>query len=102
SLSIEAPSRLAVGFRRIPPDLPIETSKVGDRFDQVSDGYLVAGAEVDRLRTVVSFCGENDSFGRIIGIEELPRSGPGTPDIEDTMPADTGIDAFLDQRRDNV
>src|SRR5438105_6538703 len=99
---IEAATRLAVGFGRVPADRAFETGELANLLCQLADGNFLTGAEVDRGPLVVVFGSQGDPSGRVANEEKFAGRGAGPPDFEVVEAGVTGCDRFTDQCRDHV
>jgi len=59
-------------------------------------------AEVDRLRLVVALGAQHDPLGGVLDEQEFTRRVPRSPDLDLRGARLTRVDAFLDQRRNDV
>src|SRR5438552_15615102 len=62
---IQAAARLAVRFRGVPPDFPLEAAQLANHFHHGANGDFLPGANVDRLRFVIMLSGEHDGLGGV-------------------------------------
>src|SRR5579872_1946097 len=79
---VQAPPRLPVGLRRIPAKFAGKAAQIANHLGQLSDGGFLPGADVDRLRFVVTFGGQRDGLRCVAHEKELSRSGSGPPDVD--------------------
>src|SRR3989442_2331020 len=99
---VELAARLAVRLARVPPDGAAEPGRLGDELDQLADADFEGGAEVDRIGPVVALGGQDDAFGRVLDVQELPRRCAIAPHHDLGGAGVARLDALLDQRRDHV
>ena len=99
---VQRPARLAIRLGGIPADLAVVSRQAGDQLDQVADGDLVPDAEVHRLGAVVSLGSQDDPFRRVSHVQELARRGAGAPHLDVVQAGLAGIDALLDERRNDM
>jgi hypothetical protein len=69
---VQTPSRLAVGFGRVPDNFTGKTGQAGNLFHEIFNGYLKTCPDIDRLVFVVLFSRQDNPLGRIRGIDKLP------------------------------
>ena len=70
---------LTVGPMGIPLDTTGEAAQFGDQHRKIGDSDFLAGAEIDRLRIVVKFCGFDDPLGCVVHVEEFSASTAASP-----------------------
>src|SRR3954469_25585922 len=68
---VDTATRLTVRLRRVPPDLAVEADGLDDELDELFDRQLLIGAEVHRVRSLVTLGREHDAFPRVVDVEEL-------------------------------
>ena len=101
-LDVEPAPRLAVRLRVVPDDLAGVAGRLGDHGRELADRDLVAGAEVDRVRTVVVLRGQPEALGAILDVEELPRRRAVTPEHDRLVAALGRLEHPPDQGRDHM
>src|SRR5205823_3869863 len=99
---VEAAPRLPVGSIGIPDHLTLEAGFGRDGADELLDGDLTTGTEIDGLDPGEAGRGEHDPIGRVGDVEELPRGAPRAPNLDPVAASFDGVHALLDQRRDDV
>ena len=77
----------------VPADLAFEPDQLDDDLDELADGQLVVGAEVDRLVAVVALGGQHDAVGGVVDVEELAAGRAGAPHSMWSAPRLLGVDA---------
>ena len=73
-----------------------------DELGGLADRRLLAGAEVDRLGTVVPVAGEREPGDAVVDVEELAGRRAVAPEQDLLLAALAGLDHLADQRRDHV
>src|SRR5262245_20528671 len=69
---VQAAARLTVRSAGVPADLTSVAAKVADHFRQFPDGDLLARTEVDGVRLIVAFGGQDDGLGGVVDEQKLP------------------------------
>ncbi len=101
-LHIETATRLAVWFRRIPPNVARESSQFRYQVHQIADGNLSAASEIDGIGFVIVLGRAQDTLGGILDVKEFTRRAAGAPAFDKCVTALAGVDALLDERGNNV
>ena len=99
---IQLAARLSVRLRRIPDDAACEADGGGDLPHQILDGDFLAGSEVHRIAAVVLLRGEQNGVRRVLHVEELAGRGAVAPHLDLARAALERVDAFQNQRRNDV
>src|SRR5438270_5089712 len=79
---VQAAARLAVGLARIPYDLAAKAGQARDQGNQIANGYLAAGSQVDRFGAVVVPCGEHDRARAVFNVEKFAAGRAGAPNLD--------------------
>src|SRR5260370_32987578 len=77
--SIEAPARLAIGLRGIPPQSAFVANHGSNLPEQVANADLLAGTEIHEFRFRIFLRRGDDAFRRILNVKELARGAPRSP-----------------------
>jgi len=99
---IQAPSGLTVGLGGIPDYFSLETGLFGDKLNQIFNADFKPGAYIHGIRFVVFLGREQDGFGGVFHVEELPGRLSGSPYQDLAFPFLNGFDAFPDQGGDDM
>ena len=68
---VEFPPRLPVGLAAVPSYSPAKLCRLSNDVHQVTDAYLKGGSEIHWLPFVIALRSENDSFSRIVHVQEF-------------------------------
>src|ERR1051325_11698263 len=99
---VEQPPRLTARLGRVPDDAARVADGAGDDAGEIADADLVAGADVHRLRALVSLRREHDSLGRIFDVEKLARRRAVAPQHHLAVAAVARLDELADHGRNDV
>src|SRR5262249_18458811 len=99
---VQASPGLTVRFARVPVQLTVETTQLGDQVCKVANSDLLTGADVDRLSAVIVFGGKGNGAGGIAGIEEFTGSASRAPNLDGPLPIIHCLQSLADQGGNHV
>ena len=99
---VQLAPQLAVGFGRVPSNVPAKTRNIRDQRDEVFDADFISASKVYRDALFEGFRGLDDPFGRVVNIKEFAGWRTVSPNDYLFLTSSFSFDAFPNERRDDM
>src|SRR6478672_1482819 len=99
---VEHPSRLTVRLGWVEYEPSLESGEIRHELCQIPNADFKTGADIDRFRRIVALGRQHDRPRAVFDEEEFACRVPGPPALHFGCASLDGVDAFANQRRNDV